>query len=169
MQTVKRLLARILRLRATITMFAWRHRLAALGCDVQIYPSVKIYRASQVHVGDNVVLNDFVHIWGAGGVTIGANTLIAASVVITSQTHDSRALSKGLLYRQTNLQEPVRIGENVWIGSGAIIMPGVFVGDNAIVAAGAVVTKSVDAETIVGGVPAVVLRPNLREASDDGF
>ena len=57
---------------------------------------------------------------------------------------------------------PIAIGKNVWIGSHATILPGVRVGDNAVVAAGAVVTKDVPANAVVGGVPAVLLK-NLGE------
>ena len=57
-----------------------------------------------------------------------------------------------------NRYAPIRIGENVWIGSNATILPGVTLGDWAVVAAGAVVTKDVPPMTVVGGVPARVLR-----------
>ncbi|MCX6501594.1 MAG: DapH/DapD/GlmU-related protein [Microbacterium sp.] len=52
----------------------------------------------------------------------------------------------------------ISIGEGVWVGSGAIILPGITIGDGAVVAAGAVVTRDVDPHTLVGGVPARVLR-----------
>ena len=60
--------------------------------------------------------------------------------------------------RSDNIPAPFHIGKNVWIGSHATILPGVTVGDNAIIAAGAVVVKDVPADTIVGGVPAKVLK-----------
>ena len=53
---------------------------------------------------------------------------------------------------------PIIIGNNVWIGASVTVVPGVTIGDNAIIAAGAVVTKDVEANTIVGGVPAKVIR-----------
>lgn len=53
---------------------------------------------------------------------------------------------------------PVRVGRNVWIGSGSILLPGVTIGDGATVAAGAVVTKDVPEGAVVGGVPAKILR-----------
>ncbi|MCK1564122.1 acyltransferase [Bradyrhizobium sp. 173] len=136
----------------------WQIRLGSVGPDTRIYPTVRIYRPSSVHVGANSVLNDFVHIWGAEGVYIGNNTLIASHTVITSQTHDVNALASGKLYRETNTGGPITIGNNVWIGSNAVILPGVTVGDGSIVGAGAVVTRDIAAGTLVMGIPARVVR-----------
>ncbi len=66
--------------------------------------------------------------------------------------------TEGLTRREEILREAVRIGKNVWIGGGATILPGVTIGDNSIVGAGAVVTKDVEADTIVVGNPARPLR-----------
>jgi acetyltransferase-like isoleucine patch superfamily enzyme len=85
--------------------------------------------------------------WGGGGIEIGSNTLIASHSVITSQTHDKKALD----YSKTIINKPIKIGNRVWIGSGAIILPGVTIGDGAIVGAGSVVTKDVPPDTIVTG------------------
>ena len=109
-------------------------------------------------IGENVTLNDFVLIWGTGSVTIGDHSMIASHTVITSQTHDVGALGAGKLYRETNICRPVFIGRNVWIGSSVTILPGVTIGDNAIVGAGAVVSKDVEPNTLVAGVPARQLR-----------
>ena len=117
-----------------------------------------MYQTSRVCVGPRSVLNDFVHIWGGGGVEIGADTLIAAHCAITSVTHDASALSRGLLYRETQVISPVVIGANVWIGSNCVILPGVTIGDGAIVAAGAVVTRNVEERTLVAGTPARPIR-----------
>jgi acetyltransferase-like isoleucine patch superfamily enzyme len=136
----------------------WSWRLGALGPGSRLYPYVRIYSPRLVRLGRDVVLNDFVHIWGAGGVTIGDDTLIAAHSVITSQSHDIDAGGKGLLYRETNANKAVTIGRNVWIGSNVTIVPGVTIGDNSVVAAGAVVTRDVPAHALVAGVPARTVR-----------
>jgi len=88
--------------------------------------------------------------WGSGGTTIGNDMLIAAHPSITSVTHDKAAAC----YRETTVSAPVVIGDNVWIGSGAVILPGVTLGAGCIVGAGAVVTRDVPPRTVVTGVPA---------------
>ena len=136
----------------------WRTRLKDFGSSSTIYPFARIYSPHGVSIGENVSINDFVHIWGAGGIVIGDNSLIATHCVITSQSHRVDALGTGLLYRETNDNRPVRIGQNVWIGSGAIILPGIEIGSNSIVAAGSVVTKSVPPNSLYAGVPARLVR-----------
>ena len=92
--------------------------------------------------------------WGQGKITIGNDCLIASHVSINSVTHDAKAD----LYTSTAIEKEVIIGNNVWIGSHAVILPGIKIGDNAIVGAGAVVTKDVPAGAVVVGVPAKVIR-----------
>lgn len=145
-------------IRARASFAVWSRLLGDLGAGTRISPTVRIYRPRRVFVGRTTSINDFVHIWGGGGVRIGSDCLIAAHTVITSQSHDSNALSKGVLYRQTSVARPVAIGDNVWIGSNAVILPGVAIGDGAIIGAGAVVTKDVPSRALVIGVPARVAR-----------
>lgn len=79
--------------------------------------------------------------------------------MITSYTHDPKAD----FYGETIIKNKVKIGQRVWIGSGAIILPGVSIGDGAIIGAGSVVTKDVAEDTIVIGVPARPLRRLIQE------
>lgn len=136
-------------------------RLRSIGARCSISKTVKIYNKSYVSIGSDTSLNDYVHIWGGGGVEIGNDSLIAAHVVITSETHDIDAIGKGLLYRQTRQTKSVIIGNNVWIGSGAVILPGITIGDNSVVAAGAVVTKDIEPNSLAVGVPARIVRSLL--------
>ena len=88
-----------------------------------------------------------------GGITLEDNVLIAPRVNILTVNHpESPAERRGVILA------PVTVKKNAWIGAGATILPGVTVGENAIVAAGAVVSKDVPANTIVGGIPAKVLK-----------
>ncbi len=134
-----------------------RRSLASCGKNVSFQIPICIEGADQVKIGHRVSIAAFVHIWGQGSVEIGDDTLIASHVAITSLTHDTNAS----LFSESLIAKPIIIGKNVWIGSHATILPGVQIGNSAIVAAGAVVTKNVDANTIVAGVPARLLRSRL--------
>jgi acetyltransferase-like isoleucine patch superfamily enzyme len=103
-----------------------------------------------------VTINSMTHIFASGGVMIGSRTQISALCSITSVTHQqSRERRHDLLFA------PVTIGEDVWLGMGAIVLPGVRIGDGSIVGAGAVVTKDVPPLTVVLGVPARVQKTLL--------
>lgn len=141
-----------------IRHFFWSLRLARLGSGARFSRMARIYRPSRVRIGASVVLNDFVHIWGGGGVTIGDGTIIASHVVITSQSHDTAALAHGLTYRETSVMKPVKIGSNVWIGAAAIILPGVEIGDDSVIAAGSIVSRDVPPSSLAMGSPARVVR-----------
>lgn len=132
----------------------WKYRFSSMGDGTRVSGKAVIYQASAMKIGSGCVVNDFVHIWAGGGVVIGNDVLIAAHTVITSVTHDRDAVAKGKKYSQTRVLGPVVIGDNVWIGSSVVIVPGVTIGDNAIVGAGSVVTKNVRANSVVMGVPA---------------
>ena len=106
-----------------------------------------------IHIGKNVFFNAGCKFQDQGGIYIGDNTLIGHNVVLATINHDLSPESRG-----TNLPAPIHIGKNVWIGANATILPGVTVGDNAVIAAGAVVTKDVPENCIVGGVPAKLIR-----------
>ncbi len=124
------------------------------GLNVFIQFPVRLEGIEYITIGNNVCINAFVHIWGHGGVVIGDNTLIASHVSIVSVTHDSNAV----LYKNSCIEKKVVIGSNVWIGTHATILPGIIIGDNAIIGAGSVVTKNVEANTTVVGVPAKKLK-----------
>ncbi|MDE6439752.1 MAG: galactoside O-acetyltransferase, partial [Bacteroidales bacterium] len=104
-----------------------------------------------VKIGKNVVVMPGCLMMSAGGITIGDGTMIAANVQLISNNHD-------LYERQIITCKPVHIGKNVWIGAGSTILPGVTIGDNAVVGAGSIVTKDVEADTIVVGNPAKFIK-----------
>lgn len=84
-----------------------------------------------------------------GGIEIGDKCLIGHNCTICTVNHSQNPENRGDMTCQ-----PVKIGNKVWVGANVTILPGVTVGDGAIIAAGAVVTKDVESNTIVGGVPA---------------
>lgn len=119
-----------------------------------IYPHVIIHGPEQVAIGARCAIAEFVHIWGGGGITIGNDVMVASHAVITSLTHDTCAK----VYRESLIARPVLIEDNVWIGAGSVILPGVRIGTGSVIGAGSVVTQDVPARTIVAGVPARALR-----------
>ena len=106
-----------------------------------------------IHLGRNVFINAGCKFQDQGGIYIGDNALIGHNVVMATLNHEENPESRANL-----IAAPIRIGNKVWIGSNATILPGVTIGDGAIIAAGAVVTKDVEEESIVAGVPAKFIR-----------
>jgi acetyltransferase-like isoleucine patch superfamily enzyme len=104
-------------------------------------------------IGKRVFINSGCKFQDQGGITIGDDVLIGHNVVIATLNHSFDPERRGDLEPC-----PVKIGNKVWIGANATILPGVTVGEGAIVAAGAVVTKDVASLTVVGGVPAKVIK-----------
>lgn len=104
-------------------------------------------------IGKNVFINAGCKFQDQGGITIGDGSLIGHNVVLATLNHSLLASKRANL-----IPAPIRIGKNVWIGANAVVLPGVTIGDGAVIAAGAVVTRNVEANTVVGGVPAKVIR-----------
>jgi len=104
-------------------------------------------------IGKNVYINHLCSMLDMGTITIGDNVLIGPKVNILSEEHPVNPTERKAL-----MVKPVVIKNGVWIGAGATILPGVIIGENSIVAAGAVVNKDVPDNTIVGGIPAKVIK-----------
>lgn len=118
-----------------------------IGEGSSVMPPVNIVRGKMINIGKNVHIMYNFTAMSTGGIVIGDDTMIAANVTIVTNNHDFDD-------RPVITCKPVTIKRNVWIGVGAIILPGVTIGENSVVAAGAVVTKDVPPNTLVGGVPA---------------
>lgn len=118
-----------------------------------LFPPFYTDCGKNITIGKGVFINMGCKFQDQGGIFIGNGVLIGHNVVLATLNH---AMSPN--QRSTMIPKPIHIGENVWIGSNSTILPGVTIGDGAIVAAGAVVTKDVPENTIVGGVPAKVMR-----------
>ena len=107
-------------------------------------------------VGD-VVIGDYtrigIHNTIIGPVCIGSHVNLAQGITVTALNHNFEDKTKRI-DEQGITTKPVIIGDDVWIGANAVILPGVTIGKHCVVAAGAVVTKDVQDNTIVGGVPA---------------
>lgn len=121
--------------------------------DFRIFPPFYTDFGRNIHVGENVFINACCQFQDQGGVWLGDGCLIGHNVVFATLNHDLNPER-----RQICIPKSIVIGKNVWIGSNSTILAGVKIGDNAVVAAGAVVTKDVAPDTIVGGVPARFIR-----------
>lgn len=129
----------------------WRLSGMQLGANSTLHTGVRVFDPRNIRVGEGTIIGYACFIDGRNQVMIGNHTDIASEVMIYSQEHDisdPSFVAKGA---------PVAIGDYVFIGPRAIILPGVKVGKGAIIAAGAVVTKDVEDYAIVGGVPAKVI------------
>lgn len=126
-------------------------RLAAVGADVGVRAPFFCDYGSNITLGDGVFLNFNCVILDVVAVEIGARTQIGPGVQLLTADHprDPDARAGGL-----ELGRPIRIGCDVWIGGGALVLPGVTVGDGATIGAGAVVTRDVAAGVTVVGNPA---------------
>jgi len=129
---------------------------------VWVEPPFYCDTGDNIHLGRGVFVNfNGVFLDGAA-ITIGDGTLLGPAVQIYATSHplrtEERMFERGGLPAYRTTAEPVVIGRNVWIGGGAIILPGVEIGDGTTVGAGAVVTKSLPANVFAAGNPCRVLR-----------
>lgn len=106
-----------------------------------------------IHVGENVFINSICTMQDQGGIYIGDDVLIGHNVSLVTLNHGFEIENRADLH-----PSPIHIGNSVWIGSNVTVLPDVTIGDGAIVAAGAVVSRDVKPKTIVGGVPAELIK-----------
>jgi acetyltransferase-like isoleucine patch superfamily enzyme len=135
-----------------------RWRGAEVGARPKIWRDVWVDNYRRLSVGADVSIGKSAMLGCIGGVTIGDRVMIAHGAQVLSAGHRIPGAGESMPMRFSGLDvAPINIEDDVWIGARAIVLPGVTVGRGAVVAAGAVVTKDVEAFTIVGGVPSVVI------------
>lgn len=132
-----------------------RQFLGKIGQNSIIEPPFYCTYGWNIHIGDHVYLNVLCTILDCNQVHIGPRVMIGPNVQIYTAAHALQAEA-----RIQGLEEAkaIVIEDNVWLGGGAILLPGVRIGRNAVVGAGAVVSRSVPANTVVAGNPARVIR-----------
>lgn len=141
-----------LRRRLVDTMLGRRHQ------ALFVFPDVFLEDVHGLTLGDHVSINRASNLSAGGGLTIGDNVAIGHGTSIVTSNHGFADPAQPIKYQPVTLA-PVVIGDDVWIGARVTILAGVNIARGTVVAAGAVVTKSIDQpDTIVGGVPARVIK-----------
>lgn len=131
------------------------------GENVRVNQPIWVDYGCNIYLGTGSLINMNCTFLDAGRITIGDNTLIGPDVKIYTAIHpvsaeeriDTDETGKTAIRTQT---APVTIGNNVWIGGGVIILPGITIGDNTVIGAGSVVTKSIPANAVACGKPCTV-------------
>lgn len=126
----------------------------------RLFPPFYTDFGKNITIGKDVFINSGCHFQDQGGIEIGDGALIGHNVVLATVNHDLNPEEN-----RKNHYAPVKIGSHVWIGSNATVLPGVTIGEWSVVAAGAVVTQDVPPMTVVGGVPARVLKKIIPKES----
>ncbi|MCC6724406.1 MAG: acyltransferase [Saprospiraceae bacterium] len=117
---------------------------------------------SHIHIGNNVGIGEFAYLGGAGGLDIGDDCIVGQYFSCHPENHCFDDPSRPIRLQPTS-RRGIRIGRNCWIGAKVTILDGVRIGDNCVIAAGAVVTRSMPANSVVGGVPARVIKSIIAE------
>lgn len=140
-----------------------------LGDNVSVQEN-SLISANRGHVaiGDNSWLGPNSVVYGNGGVDIGKNVLVASHCVINTVSHNFSCTEMPMNDQGTNI-DPVIIEDDVWIGTGAVILQGVCIGRGSIIGAGSVVTRSIPPFSIAVGVPARVTGNRLETPRHDNF
>lgn len=121
--------------------------------SVAIFTPLYLNYGKNIIIGKNVFINFDCVFLDLGGITIEDNVLIAPKVSLLSEGHPLEPENRHAL-----VPKPIHIKKNAWIGAGATILQGVTIGENAVVASGAVVSKDVPDNVIVGGIPAKIIK-----------
>ena len=141
-----------------------RELFGSAGVNPVVIPIFNCDNGKNIHVGDNFFANYNVTILDNVKVSIGNNVMIAPHTLITTIGHP---LSPAKRRKNIGVTAPIKIGNDVWIGSNVTILPGVTIGNNVVVAAGAVVTKDIPDNSLVGGVPARLIKTLINDIEEE--
>ncbi len=131
---------------------------------VRLYEGVTIWYPYRIKLGSRVTINEFCYLSGYGNLDIGDDVLIGHRVSIVSSDHIFEDTNKTI--RSQGIRgKSVKISDDVWIGANSTILAGVTIGKGVIVAAGSVVTRDIPPFSIVGGVPAKILKKRIEKNS----
>jgi maltose O-acetyltransferase len=133
-----------------------RELLGSVGDGVVVRPPLRVDYGSHITIGAGTFVNFDCVMLDVTHITVGAHCQIAPRVQLLTATHP---VDPGPRRAGWESGEPIVLGDNVWLGGGAVVCPGVTIGDDTVVGAGAVVTRDLPAGVVAAGVPARVLRP----------
>lgn len=125
---------------------------AKIEWSSHVYSSVKIWAPWNLELGANSSLGPNVDCYNQGNISIGANTVISQKTYLCASTHDYTKKDFPLLLK------PITIGKGVWVAADAFIGPGVCIENNAVIAARSTVIKNVEANSVMGGNPARLIK-----------
>lgn len=128
---------------------------AEVGENCYIEPPLHTSWGKNTHMGNHVYANFNLTLVDDTDVFIGNYVMIGPNVTIDTGTHPIRS---DIRKKQAQYNLPVTIGDNVWIGAGSIILPGVHIGENTVIGAGSIVTKDIPANVVALGSPCRVVR-----------
>lgn len=128
---------------------------AEIGSNCYIKPPLRANWGCHTHMGNNVYVNFNLTLVDDADVFIGDHTMIGPNVTIATANHP---LEPALREKALQYNTPVHIGKNVWIGAGAILLPGVHIGDHSIIGAGSIVTKDIPSMVVAVGNPCRILK-----------
>ncbi len=128
---------------------------AEIGSNCYIEPPLRANWGCHTHMGNSVYVNFNLTLVDDADVFIGDHTMIGPNVTIATANHP---LEPALREKALQYNTPVHIGKNVWIGAGAILLPGVHIGDHSIIGAGSIVTKDIPSMVVAVGNPCRILK-----------
>lgn len=149
MKSIFRLITSINHRFRKIKATAISNTFGSCGPGLKLWGSFQIKNRSNFYAGRNLSINDYVYINALGDIYLGDNVSLSAGCMLISTGLDKNSSPFNLKH----VSKPIKIGNNVQIGAGAIILAGVEIGDNVIIGAGAVVTKNVTTNSVMIGVP----------------
>lgn len=132
--------------------------LGELGEDAYIRPPVFVDFGENIRIGARTGINYNLTALDVAAITIGEDCLIGPNVQLLTPTHP---VAPGPRRNKLEAAEPITIGDNVWLGGGVIVCPGVTIGDNTVVGAGSVVTRDLPANVVAVGSPARIIREHV--------
>jgi maltose O-acetyltransferase len=132
-----------------------RELLGALGDGAEVRPPLYVDYGYHVSIGPGTFVNFGAVLLDVAPITIGADVQVGPNVQLLTPTHPLDATARRAKWEAA---KPITIGDNVWLGGGAIVLAGITIGENTVVGAGSVVTRDLPADVVAVGNPARVIR-----------